>query len=153
MKTDKTPGDQLSRDAILRETRRNVFVQASAGTGKTTLMVDRVVELVKKGTPLERIALVTFTRPAAAELRMRVRNRLAGEKDNGNCLDALKTVSVSWISTIHRFASRILREYFNLTGVDPAFTTTEGHYDPIEINREWDKWLLSLQDSDRKSVV
>ncbi|NOQ22190.1 MAG: AAA family ATPase [Candidatus Aegiribacteria sp.] len=153
MKKGTSPGDQLSRDAILRETERNVFVQASAGTGKTTLMVDRVVELVKKGIPLERIAVVTFTRPAAAELRMRVRNRLAEEKDNGNCLKALKTVSVSWISTIHRFASRILREYFNLTGVDPAFTTTEGHFDPIEVNREWDRWLLSLQDRPHREIL
>jgi len=153
MKKGTAPGDQRSRDAILRETDRNIFVQASAGTGKTTLMVDRVVELVKKGIPLERIAVVTFTRPAAAELRMRVRNRLTEEKDNGNCLDALKTVSVSWISTIHRFASRILREYFNLTGVDPAFSTTEGHFDPVEIKREWDRWLLSLQDLTHRKIL
>ena len=153
MKKAAIPIDQSSRDAILRETDRNVFVQASAGTGKTTLMVDRVVGLVKNGTPLERIAMVTFTRPAAAELRMRVRNRLVEEKDNGKCLDALKTVSVSWISTIHRFASRILREYFNLTGVDPAFTTTEGHFDPVEINREWDRWLLSLDDHTHREIL
>ena len=153
MKTETSPGDQLSRDAILRETERNVFVQASAGTGKTTLMVDRVVELVKNGIPLERIAVVTFTRPAAAELRMRVRNRLAEEKDDRSCLEALKTVSVSWISTIHRFASRILREYFNLTGVDPAFTTTEGHFDPLEINREWDRWLLGLRGQSHSEIL
>ena len=153
MKKEKVPGDQLSRDAILRETDRNVFVQASAGTGKTTLMVDRVVELVKKGIPLERIAVVTFTRPAAAELRMRIRNRLREEKDNTNCLEAGKTVTSAWILTIHSFASRILREYFNLTGVDPAFSTTEGHFDPIEINREWDKWLLSLRDASHRNIL
>lgn len=153
MKRGSAPGDQQSRDAILRETDRNVFIQASAGTGKTTLMVDRVVELVKKGIPLERIAVVTFTRPAAAELRMRIRNRLREEKDNRNCLEAGKTVSIAWISTIHRFASRILREYFNLTGVDPAFTTTEGHFDPIEINREWDKWLLSLRGRSYRDIL
>lgn len=153
MKKETAPGDQPSRDAILRETARNVFIQASAGTGKTTLMVDRVVELVKNGIPLDRIAVVTFTRPAAAELRMRIRNRLSEEKDNRNCLEARKTVSVAWISTIHRFASRVLREYFNLTGVDPAFTTTEGHFDPIEINREWDRWLLGLQDQSSREIL
>ncbi|MCK4806337.1 MAG: UvrD-helicase domain-containing protein [Candidatus Aegiribacteria sp.] len=153
MKKGTAPGDQQSRDAIIRETDRNVFVQASAGTGKTTLMVDRVVELVKNGIPLERIAVVTFTRPAAAELRMRVRNRISEEKDNGNCLEAGKVVSVAWISTIHRFASRILREYFNLTGVDPAFTTTEGHFDPLEINREWDRWLLGLQGQPHREIL
>ncbi len=153
MKRGTPPGDQLSRNAILRESERNVFIQASAGTGKTTLMVDRVIELVKKGIPLERIAVVTFTRTAAAELRMRVRNRLAEEKDNRNCLEARKCVAVSWISTIHRFASRILREYFNLTGVDPAFTTTEGHFDPLEINREWEIWLLGLQDQPHREIL
>ncbi|MBD3277937.1 MAG: AAA family ATPase, partial [Candidatus Aegiribacteria sp.] len=145
MKSCNTAPDSHQRDRILRETERNVLVQASAGTGKTTLMVDRVVQLVKEGIPLEEIAVVTFTNPAAAELRLRIRKKLREEKKTGcgECQRALSVISTAWISTIHGFASRLLREYFNLTGVDPDFTTTETHFSPMEMKRMWDNWLLS----------
>jgi len=146
MKNGIQPGDQKSREAILQEMEKNVFVQASAGTGKTTLMVNRVVELVKKGIPLDKLAVVTFTNPAAAELRVRIRNRLRVErgKGSGECASALTVFPSAWISTIHGFASRILKEYFNFTGVDPSFSVTETHFTPVEINREWDRWLLEF---------
>jgi ATP-dependent helicase/nuclease subunit A len=146
MKNRTAPGDQKSREVILQETEKNVFVQASAGTGKTTLMVDRVVELVRKGIPLDKLAVVTFTNPAAAELRVRIRNKLRIESSNGSreCASALKVFPSAWISTIHAFASRILKEYFNFAGVDPSFSTTETHFTPVEINREWDRWLLEF---------
>jgi ATP-dependent helicase/nuclease subunit A len=146
MKDVKAPPDQHVREAILAETERNVSVQAGAGTGKTTLMVRRVSGLVKKGIPMDRLAVVTFTDAAAAELRLRIRSRLREEADGGSseCARALETIASAWISTIHGFASRILREYFSLTGVDPAFTTTESHFTPVEIARKWDSWLLSL---------
>ena len=145
MKSCDTAPDRQQRDRILRETERNVLVQASAGTGKTTLMVDRVVQLVKEGVPLEEIAVVTFTNPAAAELRLRIRKKLREEKKKGcgECQRALSVISTAWISTIHGFASRLLREFFNLTGVDPDFTTTETHFSPLEMKRMWDTWLLT----------
>ncbi len=153
MKKRAAPGDQQSRDAILNETGKNVFVQASAGTGKTTLIVDRVVELVRKGIPLDKLAVVTFTNAAAAELRFRIRNklRILGDEGSSECASALKMFSSAWISTIHGFASRILKEYFNFTGVDPSFSITETHFTPVEINREWDRWLLEL-DPELKST-
>ncbi|MBN2585922.1 MAG: UvrD-helicase domain-containing protein, partial [Candidatus Fermentibacteraceae bacterium] len=146
MKGATAPPDQPVREAIAAETERNVSVQAGAGTGKTTLMVRRVSGLVKKGIPLDRLAVVTFTDAAAAELRLRIRRRLKEEADGGSseCAGALENISSAWISTIHGFASRILKEYFSLAGVDPAFATTESHFTPVEIAREWDSWLISL---------
>jgi ATP-dependent helicase/nuclease subunit A len=146
MTQGKPPPDQDVRDAILAETERNVSVQAGAGTGKTTLMVRRVAGLIMGGIPLDRLAVVTFTDAAAAELRLRIRRILRQESDRGSgqCAGALENMASAWISTIHGFASRILKEYFNLTGVDPAFSTTESHFTPVEVGREWDSWLLSL---------
>lgn len=143
------PPDQSMREAILDEYRRNVSVQASAGTGKTTLMVERVVRLVKRGIPMDRIAVVTFTDAAAAELRLRIRGRLREEAGLGvpECGKALDGIASAWISTIHGFASRVLREYFNLTGVDPSFVTTESHFTPLEVSREWNGWLTGLEPS------
>ena len=134
------PRDENIRDLIRTERKRNVAVQASAGTGKTTLIVDRVIGLVRDGLPMDRIAVVTFTRAAASELRARIRSELMKQGLD----EPLRKISSAWIETIHGFASRILREHFNLTGADPSFTTSEGHFDPGEIARQWDAWLLGL---------
>ena len=134
------PRDENIRELIRSERKRNVAVQASAGTGKTTLIVDRVIGLVRDGLPMDRIAVVTFTRAAASELRARIRSELMKQGLD----EPLRKISSAWIETIHGFASRILREHFNLTGADPSFTTSEGHFDPGEIARQWDAWLLGL---------
>ncbi len=75
------PPDQAEREAAVAERARNVLVDAGAGTGKTTLLVNRLVEMVAPASdgpavPLERIAAVTFTRKAAGELRLKIRERL-----------------------------------------------------------------------------
>lgn len=147
MKTEVNTSDMKARERIRAENGRNVFIQASAGTGKTTLIVDRVMELLRIGIPLEKLAVVTFTNAAAAELRSRTRETLRSLKNSGEKQfeEALSVIPGAWITTIHGFASRVLREYFNFTGVDPAFSTTDGHFTPSEIMREWDAWLLRLE--------
>ena len=71
------PRDKAQRDRIRESLDETLFVEAGAGTGKTTSLVDRVVKLVSSGaTTLDRIAAITFTNAAAAELRDRVRQAL-----------------------------------------------------------------------------
>src|SRR5712691_9525586 len=76
---NKGPADQAQRDAAIGERARNVLIDAGAGTGKTTLLADRLVEMVaperSNAAPIqiERIAAITFTRKAAGELKLRVR--------------------------------------------------------------------------------
>ena len=69
--------DQAARDRITTALDRTLFVEAGAGSGKTTALVDRIVALITTGTAEMRgIAAITFTEKAAAELRDRVRQRL-----------------------------------------------------------------------------
>ena len=71
------PVDAEQRNDIAQRLDETLFVEASAGTGKTTSLVERMVNLVVTGrTTLDRIAAITFTEAAAAELRDRVRQRL-----------------------------------------------------------------------------
>ncbi|MDP7533604.1 MAG: UvrD-helicase domain-containing protein, partial [SAR202 cluster bacterium] len=71
------PADQDQRDRIRESLDETLFVEAGAGTGKTTSLVERVVGLVSKGvTTLDRIAAITFTEAAAAELSDKVREAL-----------------------------------------------------------------------------
>ena len=68
--------DEQSREAISHDLHRSFFVEAGAGTGKTTALVSRIVELVRSGVSPKDIAAITFTEKAAAELRERIRDEL-----------------------------------------------------------------------------
>ena len=139
----RRPSDYAARRKIVEERGRNVVVEASAGTGKTTLLVERVVDLVRGGTDLESLAVVTFTEAAASELRGRIRRELA----KAELTEALRRLPLARISTIHGFASFVLRSYSHITGVDPSFETVEAHFAGPELAARWDRYLASLSAS------
>src|SRR5687768_5587046 len=83
--TKRKPADQSERDKAIAERARNVLVNAGAGTGKTTLLVTRLLQLVAPpddgpAFTLDRIAAITFTRKAAGELKLRLREALLSER-------------------------------------------------------------------------
>ena len=114
--------DQAERDAAVRERARNVLIDAGAGTGKTAILVDRLVEMVaptagNAAVSIARIAAITFTRKAAGELRLRIRERLLEElarRDptparDGQLREAVGGLDTAHVGTIHSFADRLLR--------------------------------------------
>jgi ATP-dependent exoDNAse (exonuclease V) beta subunit len=94
-----------------------VFVSAGAGTGKTTVLVERFARALERGVDVESILVITYTERAAGELRSRIRARLLelGRRDLAGDLDG------AWISTIHGFCHRLLRAYPLAAGLDPRF--------------------------------
>ena len=95
-----------------------VFVSAGAGTGKTAVLVERVVRAVcDRGLDVDSILVITYTRRAAGELRTRIRAALAerGRHDLARRLDG------AWISTIHGFCARLLKAHPLAAGLDPRF--------------------------------
>ncbi len=95
-----------------------VFVSAGAGTGKTTVLVERFVRHVcDEGMDVGSILVITYTRKAAAELRGRIRAALV---ERGR-LDLARELDGAWISTIHGFCARLLRTYPFEAGIDPRF--------------------------------
>jgi ATP-dependent exoDNAse (exonuclease V) beta subunit len=95
-----------------------VFVSAGAGTGKTAVLVERVVRAVtERGLDVDSILVITYTRRAAGELRTRIRAALA---DRGRH-DLARELDGAWISTIHGFCARLLRAYPLAAGLDPHF--------------------------------
>jgi ATP-dependent helicase/nuclease subunit A len=100
------------------EARGRVFVSAGAGTGKTSVLVERFVRAVcEDGLDVESVLVITYTRKAAAELRSRIRAALVerGRPDLARRLDG------AWISTIHGFCNRLLRAHPFSAGLDPRF--------------------------------
>ena len=111
----RTPNDQ---QAAAIAARGQVFVSAGAGTGKTTVLVERFVEAVcERGLDVESMLVITYTERAAGELRGRIRSRLheLGRHDLARSLDG------AWISTIHGFCLRLLKAHPFAAGLDPRF--------------------------------
>jgi ATP-dependent exoDNAse (exonuclease V) beta subunit len=94
------------------------FVSAGAGTGKTSVLVERYVRAVcERGLDVESILVITYTRKAAGELRSRIRMAL---RERGRH-DLARELDGAWISTIHGFCNRLLKAHPFAVGLDPRF--------------------------------
>jgi ATP-dependent helicase/nuclease subunit A len=151
--------DVRARKQIRDALRETLFVEAGAGTGKTSALVDRIVALVCEGTPIEQIAAITFTERAAAELRERVRSKLEQAKAEraekaGVIGAALESLDRAQISTIHAFCQAIVRTYAPEAGVDPDFEVQDEVLTERRMQERWRRYLEALgeDESARKAV-
>ncbi len=98
-----------------------ILVSAAAGSGKTAVLVERIVGLVREGYRLDRMLIVTFTRAAAAEMRQRLNQRMLKEaaSDPVYMAQALDQLEAAEISTIHAFCQKVIKNNFQAVGVDP----------------------------------
>ena len=126
----REPPDQAARHRIVEDLERNLLVEAGAGSGKTTSLVERMVALVRsRACTVDRIAAVTFTRKAAAELRQKfqvkleaVAARLAPVRPEHAVLQkAIRDIDRAFLGTIHAFCAKLLRERPLEAGLDPGF--------------------------------
>ncbi|WP_271328100.1 helicase-exonuclease AddAB subunit AddA [Lactococcus muris] len=106
----------------------NILVSASAGSGKTFVMANRIVEKVKSGIAIESLFISTFTRKAATELRIRLEKDLkkASHKtqdvvEKQRIKTALQDLAHADIGTMDSFTQKLLRTHFNRVNVDPNF--------------------------------
>jgi ATP-dependent exoDNAse (exonuclease V) beta subunit len=118
--------------AAVQSRERDVFLRAGAGTGKTSVLVDRFCEAaLDPEMGVERILAFTFTERAADQLRRRVRETLAemAEEAEGErlerILEAAEASERAWISTIHGFCRRLLASHPAAAGLDPRFRVAD----------------------------
>jgi ATP-dependent helicase/nuclease subunit A len=152
----ETPDQRARRLAV--DPSRSVALEASAGTGKTRVLVDRYVRLLEVGVAPRNILAITFTRKAAAEMRQRVMSTLGERHRDGGIgesrwleiRDAFSDIS---ISTIDAFCLQLLHEFPLEAGVDPGFELADETETPRLIESSLDAALrigrgLSLDDPD-----
>jgi ATP-dependent helicase/nuclease subunit A len=145
------PPDQPARDSIVRLLDTTMLVEASAGTGKTKSMVDRMIALLREGKcSIGSLAAITFTRKAAAELRARFQIALekAAHQAEGvareRLSDALDHAERAYIGTIHSFCGRLLRERPVEAGVDPTFLEFDETVD-LRLRKEaWGQYVAGM---------
>lgn len=106
---------------------RSVLVSAAAGSGKTAILVERILRIILEGKAnVDELLIVTFTRAAAAEMKLRlaaaIRKRMREQPEDAKRLrEQLSRLYRAYISTIDSFALRVIREFFYETDADPDF--------------------------------
>ena len=120
-----TPSQELA--ASVRG--RPILVSAAAGSGKTRVLVERLMRYVDEGADIDRFLVITYTRAAAAELKSRIlkelNERIALEPANRRLRRQTELISRACIGTIDSVCGRLLREYVHLTGLNSDFRIIE----------------------------
>ncbi len=138
--------DAAARAAIGTALDESMLVEASAGTGKTTCMVERMTALVRTGVVMVgQMAAITFTNKAAAELARRFRERLERDSSDPRLTDderqrlqaALAEIDTAVIGTVHSFCGRLLKERPIEAGLDPAVETLDAAAEQALRGRAW----------------
>jgi ATP-dependent exoDNAse (exonuclease V) beta subunit len=153
----RLPPDQDQRARIQHDLGQTLFVEAGAGSGKSTALVGRVVELITTGgVELRDIAAITFTEKAAAELRDRIRQRLettsVDAQADGNdrvvqqCADAIDQLDGAAIGTLHAFAQRILAEHPIEVRLPPRLDILDEVSSDVQFEQRWRTFLDHLLD-------
>jgi ATP-dependent exoDNAse (exonuclease V) beta subunit len=147
--------DQIERDRLIRDFGTTLFVEAGAGTGKTTAVVSRIIAMVREGhLVMERLVAITFTLAAAGELRVRVREGLerAATETDGLERDRLSTaageVDRAVIETIHAFCSTLLRMHPVEAGLPPDFLPLTDLAASIDLHDWFRRWFDGLHQGD-----
>ncbi len=156
------PPDQVARDRIGGDLGPTLFVEAGAGSGKTTALVDRVRALVTVPSepgaapvPLRAVAAITFTEKAGAELRERLRETLestaegSGDTPVGRAArTALAELDGAAIGTLHAFAQRLLSEHPVEAGLPPRVEVLDEVSSGVEFERRWAAFSDELFEAD-----
>ncbi|MGA3041178.1 MAG: UvrD-helicase domain-containing protein [Bryobacteraceae bacterium] len=125
---------------------RGCFVEASAGTGKTTELVNAIAEALANGIRVDRIAAVTFTHQAAGEMKLRVRQNLEDLRTPVTS-EALQHLDRAFIGTIHAFCANLLRQRPVEACVDPGFVELDQGQARRLFGRVFGSWIARRVDT------
>lgn len=111
---------------------RNILVSAAAGSGKTAVLVERIIRRLTEDDPptdVDRLLIVTFTEAAAAEMKERIgaaiEKKLAERPGDARLERQATLIHSARITTIHSFCLSVIREHFHVIGIDPGFRIAE----------------------------
>ena len=153
---------QKEQQLILDTTNKDIIVSAGAGSGKTFVMIEKILkQIITQHTPVTKLLVVTFTNAAASEMRQRLEKRLREylatlETDSQEYLYVLQQISLlpqSNISTLHKFCQNIIAKYFYVLDIDTSFSILEEADTAILYNRACDDILRDAERAEEPGIV
>ena len=130
----------------IRRLGEDACIVAGPGSGKTTVLVERYRQLIASGLEPFEILAITFTEKAAANMRRRLAAEFAGDPE------MLRKLDRAYVSTIHGFCSRLLRDHATAAGVDPEFTILDEQVAVLEQARALRETLDRFVRQDRAAM-
>lgn len=121
---EKIPEQEAVKDSF----GKNILVSASAGSGKTTVMISKIVKMItEKGVQVNDLLVLTFTKAASGEMKQRLIEALEEQaQNNPNLIEQIEEVELADICTFDSFCQKVVKKYFYALGVDPSFDLLEG---------------------------
>ncbi len=111
--------------AVIDARKCNILVSAAAGSGKTAVLVERIIQMIKSDLDIDHLLVVTFTKAAASQMRekitLAIQNCLVEDPDNKHLQKQETLIHNAQITTIDSFCQYIVKNNFNTIGIDPAF--------------------------------
>jgi len=112
-----------SQQDVIDHKGNNLLVFASAGSGKTAVIIEKIAQSIISGsTTLDKLLVVTFTESATAEMKQRLYDKLSENIDKPNIKDEIEKLSLADISTLHGFCQRLIKQYFFELDIEPTFS-------------------------------
>ncbi len=117
------------QEKVLANNKKNMLVSASAGSGKTYIMIKYICKLIcEDRIPVQEFLVLTFTKVAATEMKERLQSRLKEAGNDEFIISQLDALSTANISTIHSFCEKMLKKYANLVGLNENFAVADEAY-------------------------
>ena len=111
---------------VIASSSKKLICSAAAGSGKTAVMIERIVRLIREGADPFSFLVITFTNAAAAEMKEKIRKRLMEERRDPVIAAAAEKAAAMEVCTIHAFCQHLIRQEFQAARVDPFFQICTG---------------------------
>ena len=135
---------------------RTILVSAAAGSGKTAVLIERIIQLIREGYHVNRMLIVTFTKAAAGEMKMRLNRDLLREAQSDPAVfsQALDDLESTEISTIHAFCQKVIRNHFQTIGIDPMVRPCEEQLRQSLFHEAWlEAFNQLLEEGDNEAFI
>ena len=116
----------VDQQRVISSPAERLICSAAAGSGKTAVMIERIARLIREGADPFSFLVITFTNAAAAEMKEKIRKRLSEERKDPAVAAAAEKAGAMEICTIHAFCQHLIRQEFQIAGVDPFFQICTG---------------------------
>ena len=127
----------------------NIIVSASAGSGKTAVLSERVIRKLKNNVKIDELLILTFTKAAAKEMKERIKDKIIEE----NLIDNLKLLNKSYITTFDSFALSIVKKYHYILNLSPNISIEEGGILNIKTKKLLDEVMDELYSENNSKFV
>ncbi len=141
---------------IIDASGKNLLVSASAGSGKTTVMIAKIVDMIiKKKTSVDRILVLTYTNSAASEMKQKLTKALKEEVvNNPEFEEEIEKIEMSDISTIHSFCQKLIKKnFYAVKDLDLSFSLLSEHERTLLKARAMKKTITEFKSKDEQSYL